>query len=149
MLFETYLHHKNSKELMKKIQRFICICLAVSGAVALLWALGMFFIFQPHLPSWKEIKFKWNMEDQLDSPAHIRQLTDFEWQKICLRDNFDWFSEDPLKGHYVLAFFDKAPHPIAEFYISKIKSPNLELHIGHCFAPDQKVFHKIGEMNGK
>lgn len=127
-----------------RLYAYIAVTAIFFGAIAI--ALGAFLLFSsPHIPSLNEIRFRWRLTGQLDSPSQIRQLTGFAWEKVCIKDDFDWL-ERPDKGNYILIFYQESK-PVEEFSLDKNKHPNLELHLNHCFEPDQKIFHKIEDYN--
>jgi len=119
---------------------------AIGSVAALLLALFIVFVWSPHIPLGNELLFRWKLKGELDSPSHIRQLTNFEWQKICIGDDSTGWPVDPLeRTHYILTFYDQGKQ-VEEFYLAAKQHKNLELHVGDCFKPHQRFFMKNGEL---
>ncbi len=123
-----------------RIFLYIAITVIFVGAIVII--LGAFLIFSPpHIPSLNEIKFRWKLAGQLDSPLQIRKLTAFPWERVCIKDDFDWL-ERPDGGNYILVFYYDSK-PVEEFYLDKAKHNNLELHVDGCFNGEQQFFHRM------
>jgi hypothetical protein len=132
---------------MKRYLIIFTYIAAILFCSAIVIATGVFLMLSPpHIPSPNEIKFRWKLVEPIDSPSHLKQLTGFAWERVCIKDDFDWL-ERPTKRNYILIFYHKSK-PVEEFYVGRNEHNNLELHVGHCFLSEQNFFHKIEDYNG-